>query len=255
MISAHANTLVTVRLSANISYEGVDMGPDFGTPIAELPESVARVYMQRDQARVAFLGPCSRETRRCDTATAPQLETAPCCVAGAIATLRKCAELFDRYGVTWWADYGTLLGVAHGEQFYWNDKDCDVGVLSSDLEKVLRMQELFERDGFTFNYQAPRDGLFAGGNRVKVRWSKTNTVNTDVFFWQDRGGTMYRTNYVPVDRYKGREFPRAWLDPIGRVPFEGVDLAVPAEVERLVAHRYGPGWRKLPPALHGALER
>lgn len=250
-----ADELVAVRLFRDVCIDGQDLGPSFGTPVAQVPERWARTLIRRETAREAFLGPCSRDTRRCDTATSPAVETARCCIDGAVETLRVIQELFQTYGVGWWADYGTALGVATGGKFFWNDKDCDIGVMRSDLETVLRLQGAFEERGFTFDYQAPRDGMFAGGDRVKIRWSETNLVNTDIFFWEDRGGTLRRLNYVHVDRFKGREFPAAWVTPTVLRPFEALKIPCPNRLEALVEHRYGSGWRDLPPALHGPVQR
>jgi hypothetical protein len=239
MTPAVADALVNVCLSSNVSFGGKDYGPDFGSRVAALPERFARQIMRDGRGRPAFLGPCTRDTARCDTATDAKTATAPCCIHGAMETLRIVARLFDHYGVRWWGDYGTLLSAASG-RWFWNDKDCDVGVLAEDQEKVLRMRPLFEREGFTFAYSKLGPGLFSGGDRVKVRWSTRNTVNTDVFFWHLQGGKLHRRAYIRDDQYKGREFPAEWAADFVRVPLEGLDVPMVSGWEQLGAHRYGP---------------
>ncbi|MFW6030994.1 MAG: hypothetical protein ACOC9T_00255 [Myxococcota bacterium] len=231
---------VSVFLLANVCVGGRNYGPDYGTRLLAIPEADAKVFMRRGDARRPRTGPCTRDGQRCDAALDPVTPTPPCCVQAALATLRKFAELAEIHDVTWWADYGTLLGAACGGRFYWNDKDCDIGVLAEDQGKVLRMRSAFTSDGFRFSYAQPRPGRgqFRGGDRVKIRYSQTHHANTDVFFWHLRGAEYHRTAYIGVDRTKGREFPADWLHPMTTLAFEGIEVPVPGQWEKLVRHRY-----------------
>lgn len=251
----HESATTTVLLNTDVCVDGTDYGPDFGSPIAEIPSRWARKFIRRGEARIPFLGPCTRETKRCDTATLPQLETARCCIDAALETLWKIQEVFDHYGIRWWIDYGTLLGAAKGGAFYWNDKDCDIGVLADDQEKVLRTESIFTDAGFPFLFRAGSRQRFGGGDSVKIRWSGTNKANTDVFFWHKAGSVYDRRNYIPVDRFKGREFPAEWLFPLVQVEFEGRLVPAPKEWRHLVAHRYGAGWEDLPALRTDRVER
>src|SRR5690606_9270282 len=119
-----------------------------------------------------------------------------------------------------------------------------LGVLAEDREKVLAARARWEAQGHRVTYLPPRAQRFRSGDRVKVRLSAANTTNVDIFFWRPiAGGLLDRMNYIAVDRYKGREFPAEWALPTTRGMFDGVDVAVPAEPELLVAHRYGADWR------------
>lgn len=149
----------------------------------------------------------------------------------------------------WWIDYGTLLGYMVNGGLYWNDKDTDLGVHAGDRGKVLgEVADALRRKGYVVTYSEPKSSRFGGGDRLKVRLSLQNHTNCDIFFWGETQGELDRSNYIGVDRYKGREFPVEWALPVTRGQWEGVDVAVPADPERLVAHRYGDGWRALPAA-------
>jgi hypothetical protein len=154
--------------------------------------------------------------------------------------------MLDSVGARWWIDYGTLLGYLVNGGLYWNDKDCDLGVLAVDREKVLAQMQPMRQAGYMVTYTQPRQGRFAGGGRMKVRLSTRNHTNTDVFFWDQRGELLDRQNYIRVDRHKGREFPLLWALPATRGQWEGVDVAIPAEPLKLVEHRYGMNWQNLP---------
>lgn len=229
----------------NRTMNGVDYGPDY-LPIGDVPVLEARMLRKRGIVRDPWLGPCSRETARCDTATHPRVQTNPCCVHAAVETLRFIAETFAAHGVRWWIDYGTLLGAGCGGRMFWNDKDCDIGVLAEDQGTVLRMRGIFEEAGFRFTY-APRrrGGLYGGGDRVKVRWSQVNDANTDVFFWHQQDGRYHRHAYIGVDRFKGKDFPAEWLEPFVTLPFEGLEVPAPRAWIELGVHRYGPAFRRM----------
>jgi hypothetical protein len=238
----------------NRTMGGVNYGPDY-VPVGDVPALEAKVLRKRGIVRDAWLGPCTRETARCDTATHPRVQTNPCCVRAAVETLRFIQQVFDEHGVRWWADYGTLLGAACGGRFFWNDKDCDIGVLAEDQATVLRMRGIFSAAGFRFTYAPPRQGgRYVGGDRVKVRWSETNGANTDVFFWHLRGEVYDRRAYIGVDRHKGKEFPADWLEPFAEMPLEDLVVPVPNEWELLGEHRYGRGFRRLVAAVRGGMD-
>jgi hypothetical protein len=265
-VTVVADAPVQVYLSSNVSVGGKDYGPDFGTRVADLPGRFAKQLLRDGRARPAFLGPCTRETARCDTATDQKTATARCCIGGALASLEVIGRLCDQYGVPWFADYGSLLSVGCAGTWFWNDKDCDIGVPAEHQATFLRMKSLFEAEGFTFAYSKLADHEFGGGDRVKIRWSSRNTVNTDVFFWHrhDEKGrctagspcyssgkrfvgepTLHRRAYIKVDQFKGREFPAAWAAGYARAPLEHLQASVLLGWERLGAHRYGERWGRM----------
>jgi len=200
---------------------------------------------------------CGPFSRRCETARNMRMDTPDCCKGHIRAVLSDVAATLDALGCIWWADYGTLLGaIRHGGLIPW-DKDADLGMMARDRDKLLGAFPLLMARGFYPVYSQPKKERFKSGDRVKVRLSERNHTNTDIFLWHSRpDGLLDRTNFIGADLYKGREFPEAWLYPEGtdlspgaerpplpRADFDGISLAMPAQVEKLVEHRYGPGWR------------
>ena len=53
---------------------------------------------------------CTRDTMRCANARNYSHRLADCCRSHVIQIVRDMQPLLDDAGVTWWADYGTLLG-------------------------------------------------------------------------------------------------------------------------------------------------
>lgn len=197
-------------------------------------------------------GFCSPATARCADARDHKRIRRPCCSAMNRELLRFVVDLLNSMGVTWWADYGTLLGaVRHGGMIPW-DKDNDLGILQSNKRKILALEPMLRRAGIGF--AGRRMGT------VKFYASRTNKTNTDVFAWErNPRGLMTRKTYAGVDKFKGREFPAEWLLPLTTVEYDGMILNAPAAVRMpgatpapnvpgfeagslFLEHRYGPGW-------------
>lgn len=194
-----------------------------------------------DQGRVPGCGP---NTARCPEARIMLLDTPECCQGWICKLLEDVGRSLDRADISWWIDYGTVLGyVRHGGLIPW-DKDTDLGILAEDRDKLLDLRPEFERMGYYPTYAPPRRGQrFRTGDRVKVRLSKLNHTNVDIFIWEDRpGGMLDRINYIGADLFKGRATKRDMILPLGRGEWDGLEVSIPADPEGLCLHRYGPGW-------------
>ena len=206
---------------------------------------------------------CTAETVRCADARDYNAELRPCCRAHIVEMSRRIAEAFDAAGVTYWIDYGTLLGAVRNPMTTWadypwlpqegrpagplapgivpHDKDGDWGVLYSDWKKANVALARSCPDLYRL--------MRAMSASIKVRVSKINKTNIDLFFWLDRpkgdrrAGRMYRRRYAQVDSNKGKEFQRSDLFPLQRIEWEGLMLPAPKDPEAWLAFRYGDGWR------------
>jgi phosphorylcholine metabolism protein LicD len=181
----------------------------------------------------------------------------PCCRKHLLHIFAVMDDLFAQDGVRWWLDYGSLLGAVRNPLLgipagiVPHDKDGDIGIYGEDWERVVGLRPKFRRLGLGVIMRGEREGtgLFRGGYSMKIRRSAANHTNVDIFpWWPDEEGVMHRRAYIAVDRYKGREFPGEWLEPLQRIEWEDLWLPVPAEAERLAAHRYGDGWMR--PVAH-----
>ena len=208
---------------------------------------------------------CTANTPRCRTAQNYQAQTRACCRRHIRDLLAGVQELFAAHDITWWADYGTLLGAVRHGGLIPHDKDADIGILAEDFERLLaldvhtnpwhdtsrgRPNRTRPMAGFIWNHKPPRqpdeaDGAeFTAGDSIKVWLSAKNQTNVDIFPWHRRDdGTFYRTRYVNVDRFKGREFNEDRLFPLGTIAYEDLTIPAPADPEWFCEHRYGPEWR------------
>lgn len=214
----------------------------------------------RERAVARRNAPCTRTTARCRDARDYRHELKPCCRSHIVTIMRTLVPLLNECGATWWADYGTLLGAVRNPLTKWSnypwlpqtgrttkgpapgivphDKDADLGILFSDWDRVMKLRRALVKPGF---YAPPSERRAS----MKVRVSHRNHTNVDLFFWRERpDGTLYREHYAAVDKFKGREFPKAMLSPAATVEWEGLTLPAPADPEAFLLMRYGPRWKQ-----------
>lgn len=75
---------------------------------------------------------------------------------GNVALLKYFARKLESIGLSFWLDYGTLLGAVRHQGFIPWDEDLDVSMMHADFEKLLEhMSEFFpEEEGFTSKLNA-----------------------------------------------------------------------------------------------------
>lgn len=207
------------------------------------PNSWFRLAWENGEAR------CTANTPRCPDAREYTVDLRPCCRSHIVLLMREMSERLDAAGVRWWIDYGTLLGAVRNPLLGLpagiipHDKDGDCSFLGDDVEKFRDVVNAMNDAGYWVTYSKPKRAQFTGGNRWKVKLSTLNHTNIDFFPWYLRDdGRYHRTNYIDVDRCKGREFPPEKLFPLQRIEWEGMMLPAPADLEWFCAHRYGPNW-------------
>lgn len=207
--------------------------------------------------------PCNASTPRCEIAGDYKYDLPECCRAHTRKLVFDVGDALTAAGVTWWLDYGSLLGAVRNPRLgippgiIPHDKDADLGFLAEDWDKVLALVSdwtpvrgalaRYERRGhglgFQWIYKLPklpvrRQGQFNfnTGDSIKVRLSEVNHSNVDLFPWYNHrhlespNGLRQRRHYVGVDRNKGREFPEDKLLPLATIEWEGRMLPCPSGV-------------------------
>ncbi|KAL9966392.1 hypothetical protein ACROYT_G024455 [Oculina patagonica] len=149
--------------------------------------------------------------------------------------LQNITRVFDKFGVQYWLDYGTLLGAYRTGDILPHDHDADISFIlkteSFDAYKELR-----------------RLGMKAGGliaifGNVTVdfvRWKPVNmTVHgkTEVMLHKYYPPWV-KDNFILEYHHTLEAFPQSWVVPPTRINFLGVNVSIPNSPERLLAFRY-----------------
>ena len=186
---------------------------------------------------------CTADWERCREARNYAMPTPRCCVGHVTQIFADLDRIFTKHKVTWWLDYGSILGAVRNGGQIPHDKDGDAGILEDERPQVEKALKEMEALGYHVIRKGRREGTFGAGNSVKVCMSQINRTNVDLFWWHKEGDNWTRHNWCSVDKYKGRDIPNDKLFPIQRIAYEGMKLPAPADPEWFCAHRYGAGWK------------
>lgn len=132
--------------------------------------------------------------------------------------------------VTWWIDYGTLLGAWRtGRLLPW-DHDLDISYLASDREALESAAEELAAAGITLNLD--HYGMFYRGTKL------------DLEPWIRRGDKLVRVEPNSRDWLRNLhdaafdDFPASWIEPLWAIELEHRVVPCPQEPGRLLRRRY-----------------
>ncbi|WP_445257628.1 class I SAM-dependent methyltransferase [Nocardioides aurantiacus] len=161
-------------------------------------------------------------------------------VAGAA---RALTDLRDRLGVDAHLSYGCLLGAVRDGRMIGHDSDADLAYYSPHAHPADVVRESFalERGLRRLGWKVVR--MSGGDLKLFLPLDDGRAVQIDVFGAFHADGVFYQLG--------GRSgtLPAEALTPASTVVLEGVELAAPADPERVLAFLYGEGWRVPDPAF------
>jgi hypothetical protein len=147
----------------------------------------------------------------------------------------------ERFGITLFPHYGTLLGYARAKSFLPHDDDTDMSFVihASYIEEVaetfLRLADEIIADGHFV-------GITATG-QMHVRMKDKKHIGSDIFAsWLSARGD-FRT-YFGVGGKLAKPDITFFRDRI-----EGVELNIPRNYEELLSFAYGPNWQTPDPSF------
>jgi len=160
-----------------------------------------------------------------------------------VGTARAIKDLRETVGIDAHISYGCLLGAVREGRMIGHDSDSDLAYLSHHTHPadVVRESYRIEREMRTLGWKVVR--MSGADLKLFLPLADGRTVHVDVFGAFHVEGTFYqmggRSGHLP---------PEA-LTPASTVVLEGVELAAPADPERVLEFLYGPTWRVPDPAF------
>jgi hypothetical protein len=165
------------------------------------------------------------------------LEMKPCCIKHLRELIWYLAELFDEQEITYWMDFGTLLGAIRGGRSIPHDTDGDFCLYARDRDRVVELQKRMARDGFCMGptKKVPwRDG------HIKIYRSKINLMCVDLFFWKhDLETDIMKSGGLNTPK----SFPHWWVERLYPVTIFDKPIMAPREPEKFLRMRFGKDWR------------
>ena len=157
--------------------------------------------------------------------------TNPGIVAYVYYIFRITDIIFSRYKITYWVDFGSLLGsVRHGGMIPWDD-DVDIVIFLDDEAKLFSLKKKFARYGLRIK-RSSIPGL------IKILPKKSKFPFVDVFTAQ----------YSPEDKNKIKLIASGWpkyywlkdeIFPLKRVKFGPMQVSIPKDPMRHLFDLYG----------------
>lgn len=158
-------------------------------------------------------------------------------------TARAIADLRDSVGIDAHVSYGCLLGAVREGRMIGHDSDSDLAYLSAYTHPtdIVRESYRMEREMRALDWKVVR--MSGADLKLFLPLPDGRSVHVDVFGAFHVGSTFYQLGG------RSGHLPREALTPVSTVMLEGVELAAPADPEKVLEFLYGPGWRVPDPSF------
>lgn len=160
--------------------------------------------------------------------------------------LKAFVDCMDKNGITYWLEFGTLLGVYRDGDFVPNELDLDVGVYLRDAQKVFYS---LTSSGF----ELVREFHVIGENGLEQTYKFRGTT-IDLMFFYEKENLLWCNGAVFPNRYKlGRIFEHKVTAhhferfDCTRMSFKDYTVSVPANTEEHLIEIFGPGYKVYDP--------
>lgn len=160
--------------------------------------------------------------------------------------LEDVTRIFEKHGVKYWLDFGTLLGIEReGRILPWDD-DMDISIFEEDRQKVhdIVLPEIDKLNYRTYSrYHHIHDEVLKNGDfrafRVRnYRWKFfRGYVKIDIFVMYKKDDYHYW--YELGNRHR---LPSSLLEEFDTIEFNGKKYTKPKETDAYLTYHYGD-WR------------
>jgi phosphorylcholine metabolism protein LicD len=161
--------------------------------------------------------------------------------------LKDVTDIFDKHGVRYWLDFGTLLGIVReGRILPWDD-DMDISIFEDDRQKVhdVVMPEIKKLNYRTYsrlhmdeNDEILKNGDFRTFKVRNYRWKFfKGYVKIDIFVMYEKDGFLYWREFG-----KRHRLPIKLISEFDTIEFNGKNYTKPKDTDAYLTYHYGD-WR------------
>ena len=160
--------------------------------------------------------------------------------------LADTGKILNKYGIRWWLDHGTLLGIIRNNELIPYDHDVDVCASGEDAEKFLSIINHF-KPRYRVRLRYDTMGKLPGKLRVaKIKFllgkltnpSSTEELHLDIFFnYPNKDGYSYW-----IDSCTLKRSPVKYYDTLATVEWNNNSYPVPKDTKEYLTYRFGD-WR------------
>jgi len=147
-----------------------------------------------------------------------------------LGLFREMTTLFEKHGITYWITAGTLLGaLRHGGFVPWDD-DVDLAVLQ-DQRKDL--------EALPWHEHGMNLVVRHGDTSVHFHRAKHAYPYIDLVYATEHADRKMHFSADYDAKYPGEVWPKEWIFPVRKLPFETLRVCAPNQARRCVLHNYG----------------
>jgi len=114
-----------------------------------------------------------------------------------VETLRLVKKTLDRQKITFWLDFGTLLGAVREGGFIKWDHDIDIGTLATNIDAVRNLCEKIKENGFA-------SSLTSNHRMLLRREVEGQTISVDIMLYhvkEDKASLSGNILHYPVEYF------------------------------------------------------
>jgi len=186
---------------------------------------------------VYFVGPHKQIVPELKFAKSPVFLIKPAILDNMRQILKYTHSLLEENNITYWVTIGTLLGAFRHKGFIPWDDDIDINIMLRDMDRLLKLKERIEKDGFIL-YRAGGGFKLAFNNFFSYPYVDLIVTEQDedtlkLCFPLDKKG---RPTFMKAQQWPQECLPAESVFPPKLVPFEDFEVYAPRDGERLVSH-------------------
>lgn len=163
--------------------------------------------------------------------------------------LRHLVTIFDDMNVTYWLDYGTLIGALRYGDIMSYDTDGDIAFLMNEFYKQQKVNERLRRFDISYSMGTSYFGrarygtMWVDVTRWRVHSEKSDGMEGELLVKDLTSQDEKNRDFYSRHKDESEEFPLLWMQPRRTVKFLNGTAKIPNEAEKLIRHRYPYSYR------------
>ena len=145
-----------------------------------------------------------------------------------LEVLTVITQSLDRDGITYWLDYGTLLGAHREGEIMEHDNDVDIAYLTPNQDQILEILRRVLPSGFT----AKPSGAYSENINIQGPFAKDMPSGLDLYGYKDKG------KFLQIEHY-GKPIPKEWVFPLSEGKLGNLPFHIPANTKEYLELIYG----------------
>jgi phosphorylcholine metabolism protein LicD len=147
----------------------------------------------------------------------------------------KIVDIFNRYDIPLWLEFGTLLGYRRENDIICYDDDLDFGAFYSDKKRIVNVLRQLEReeDDIKIDYKCGFPGICSYGIVYKPI-----KLSADISMYHLKGNQLVPSLITHI--YRSRKLmPKKDYLPLKRIKFLDKNIYVPNDIDKVLLDEYG----------------